>query len=190
MVGGSLIPTLTLGIPGSGSMAVLLGALTLHGLEPGPGLFQHNSDVIFNLFASQFLANIALLIMGLIGMTWWVRVIEVPRAVLAPCIVALCFIGAYSVSGNLWDVGTVLVCGIIGYGMRKLDFPIAPAVLALILGNIAEYNYRRMLLVSGGNLLEPLSHPITAVFLALAVITFVWPIYRHWKTARGQSSAT
>jgi putative tricarboxylic transport membrane protein len=189
VVGGSLIPTLTLGIPGSGSMAVLLGALTLHGLEPGPGLFQHNADVIFNLFASQFLANIALLIIGLIGMTWWVRVIEVPRAVLAPCIVALCFIGAYSVSGNLWDVGTVLVCGIIGYGMRKLNFPVAPAVLALILGNIAEYNYRRMLLVSGGNLLEPLMHPITAIFLVLAVITFVWPIYRHWKTVRRQSSA-
>jgi putative tricarboxylic transport membrane protein len=184
VVGGSLIPTLTLGIPGSGSMAVLLGALTLHGLQPGPELFQHNSDVVYSLFASQFLANLGLLVIGLLGMRWWVKVIEVPRAVLSPCIVALCFVGAYSVSGNLWDVGTVLVFGIVGYLMRKLNFPVTPAVLALILGNVVETNYRRMLLISDGNLVQPLSDPIVLVLLALALITFIVPIVRHMRAGR------
>lgn len=179
VVGGSLIPTLTLGIPGSGSMAVLLGALTLHGLEPGPDLFQHNKDVVYALFASQFLAQIGLLVMGLIGMRWWVKCIEIPRVMLAPCIVALCFVGAYSVSGNLWDVGTVLVLGIVAYLMRKLRFPVTPAVLGLILGDVVEINYRRMLLVSGGDVLRPLLHPIALTLLGLAVLTFFYPMARR-----------
>jgi putative tricarboxylic transport membrane protein len=151
---------------------------------PGPELFQHNSDVVYSLFASQFLANLGLLVIGLLGMRWWVKVIEVPRAVLSPCIVALCFVGAYSVSGNLWDVGTVLVFGIVGYLMRKLNFPVTPAVLALILGNVVETNYRRMLLISDGNLVQPLSDPIVLVLLALALITFIVPIVRHMRAGR------
>ena len=147
-------------------------------------MIQIKADVVYSLFASQFLANLALLAIGLAGMRWWVKVIEVPRAVLSPCIVALCFVGAYSVSGNLWDVGTVLVFGVIGYVMRKLHFPVTPAVLALILGNVVETNYRRMLLVSEGDLVQPLSEPIVLALLALALFTFFYPMVRRMREAR------
>ena len=132
VVGGSLIPTLTLGIPGSGTAAIMLGALALHGLVPGPELFSKSSYVVYNLFASQFLANIVMLLLGLVGVSWWARVVEVPKAVLASVIIALCFVGAYSVSGNIWNVGVTLAFGILGYWMRKLDFPPLPIVLALV----------------------------------------------------------
>lgn len=178
-VGGALIPMLTLGIPGSATAAIMISAIMLHGLQPGPELFSKNPEVVYNLFASQFFANLAMLVLGLIGMTWWIKIVEIPKAVLVPCIIAICFIGSYVVNGNIWDVGTMVVLGIAGYVLRKLDFPIAPIVLALVLGFMVETNFRRMLLISGGRLLEPLQRPITAVLLLLAVLSFVLPILRR-----------
>ncbi|MBI3936562.1 MAG: tripartite tricarboxylate transporter permease [Betaproteobacteria bacterium] len=179
VVGGALIPMLTLGIPGSASAAIMISAIMLHGLQPGPELFSRNPEVVYNLFASQFFANLAMLALGMIGMTWWIKVVEIPKAVLAPCIIAICFIGTYVVNGNIWDVGVMVVLGIAGYALRKLDFPIAPIVLALVLGFMVETNFRRMLLISGGSLLEPLQRPITAILLVLAVLSFVLPILRR-----------
>lgn len=178
VVGGTLIPMLTLGIPGSATAAIMISALMLHGLQPGPELFSKNPEVVYNLFASQFLANLAMLGLGLVGMTWWIKIVEVPKAVLAPCIIAICFVGSYAVGGNIWDVGVVVVSGIGGYFMRKLDIPVAPAVLALVLGFLVETNFRRMLLISGGDWLDPLTRPITAVLLALALISFIIPFWR------------
>lgn len=181
VVGGTLIPMLTLGIPGSATAAIMISALMLHGLQPGPELFSKNPEVVYNLFASQFLANLAMLALGLIGMTWWIKIVEVPKAVLAPCIIAICFVGSYAVGGNIWDIGVVVVFGIGGYSMRKLDIPVAPTVLALVLGFMVEANFRRMLLISGGDWLGPLMRPITAVLLALALISFVVPFWRTYR---------
>ncbi len=178
-VGGALIPMLTLGIPGSATTAIMLSAIMLHGLQPGPELFSKNPEVVYNLFASQFLANLVMLMLGLIGITWWIKVVEIPKAVMAPCIIAICFIGSYVVNGNLWDVGVMVALGIAGYGLRKLEFPIAPIVLALVLGFMTEANFRRMLLISDGSLVQPLQRPITAVLLLLAVLSFVLPIMRR-----------
>jgi putative tricarboxylic transport membrane protein len=183
-VAGALIPTLTLGIPGSSSTAVMLGALTLHGLVPGPDLFQNNPEVVYSLFASQFLADFAMLALGLIGLTWWINIVRIPKGITAPCIIAICFVGAYSVSGNIWDVVTVVVAGIIGYGMRKLGFPVAATVLALVLGNMVEGNFRRMLLLSHGDLLEIIHHPIAVGLLSFSVLSLGLPLYRSMRAKR------
>ncbi len=183
-VAGALIPTLTLGIPGSSSTAIMMGALTLHGLVPGPDLFQNNAPVVYSLFASQFLADLTMLALGLLGLTWWINIVRIPRGVTAPCVIAVCFVGAYSVSGNIWDVLTVLVAGVIGYAMRKLEFPVAATVLALVLGNLVESNFRRMLLIGHGNLLEFFRHPIAVGLLALSLLSLGLPLYRSLRGNR------
>lgn len=185
VVGGALIPLLSLGIPGSPSAAIIAGALILHGLQPGPDLFTRTPQVVYNLFASQFLANLAMLVLGFIGMTRWVRVVEIPKEVLAPCIIAICFVGSYVVGGNLWNVGIAVATGILGYWMRKLGFPLAPLVLALVLASLVESNFRRMLLISGGDVLAILQRPITAVLLTLCILALVMPLV----TGRRRSAA-
>jgi len=183
-VAGALIPTLTLGIPGSSSTAIMLGALTLHGLDPGPDLFRNNPTVVYSLFASQFLADIAMLALGLLGLTWWINIVRIPKGVTAPCIIAICFVGAYSVSGNIWDIVTVFVAGVIGYAMRKLEFPVAATVLALVLGDLVEGNFRRMLLLSHGDLLEFFQHPIAVALFALSLISLGLPTWRRFHAKR------
>jgi putative tricarboxylic transport membrane protein len=151
---------------------------------PGPDLFQNNPDVVYSLFASQFLADFAMLALGLIGLTWWINIVRIPKGITAPCVIAICFVGAYSVSGNIWDVVTVVVAGVIGYGMRKLGFPVAATVLALVLGNMVEGNFRRMLLLSHGDLLEIIRHPIAVGLLAFGLLSLGLPVYRNLQAKR------
>ena len=178
-VGGALIPLLTLGIPGSASTAVLMGALFMHGLVPGPELFTKQSDIVYGLFAALILANIFMLIIG-----WWcnrlfVKVIAIPPAILFALIPAFAVVGSFTINGSLFDVGTCIGFGILGWMLKRNGFPTAPVVLGLILGFMVEANLRRTLLM--GDISLFITRPLSSVLLLLAVVSFVFPFFKNRK---------
>jgi putative tricarboxylic transport membrane protein len=188
-VGGALVPLLTLGIPGSPTTAVLIGALILHGLQPGPRLFVSNPDVIYGLFVGLMVAYPILYAMGRLGMAFWVRVIEIPKSVLGPVVLALSVLGAYSVRNLMFDVWLTIGFGIAGYILKKYKYPAAPLVLAMVLGYMAESNYRRALIMSQGSHSIFFEQPISAFFLVVAVLSFVWPIVQVVRKKRRAARA-
>ena len=180
-VGGALIPLLTLGLPGSPTTAVLIGALILHGLTPGPELFTKNPDVIYGLFVGLVIAYVALFTLGRLAMPIWVRVIEIPKGILAVVVFALGTIGAYSIRNLMFDVWLAVGFGIIGYFLKKYRFPMAPLVLGMVLGYMVESNYRRALIMSQGSHSIFFEEPISLFFLLLAVLSFFWPVFQAWR---------
>ncbi|MGE4271733.1 MAG: tripartite tricarboxylate transporter permease [Desulfitobacterium sp.] len=174
-VSTALIPLLTMGIPGSATAAVLLGAFTLHGLTVGPELFEKNGSVVYGLIAALFLANIVMGIMGFFGIRVWTKFLELPKGALTALIFAFAVVGSYSLRNSLFDVGTMLVFGIMGFILRKYNFPLAPMVLALVLGPMIESNFRRAMAVSDNGALIFLTRPISLLFIILAIISFVLP---------------
>ncbi|WP_242620473.1 tripartite tricarboxylate transporter permease [Senegalia massiliensis] len=176
VTGGAMIPLLTLGIPGDAVTAVLLGALMVQGLQPGPLLFQNNGPIVYTLFVGMLLANIFLLVIGLFGIKYFTKILLVPKSILSPIILVLCVVGSYALNNNYFDVIVMLIAGIIGYFMVKLKFPVSPVILGLILGPLMESNLRRSLLMSQGNLSIFYTRPITLVLLVLAIITLLSPI--------------
>jgi putative tricarboxylic transport membrane protein len=187
-IGGALIPLLTLGIPGSATTAVLIGAFMLQGLEPGPRLFVTNPDLVYGMFVGLMVANVWMLIFGLIGTKLWVRVIETPKSLLAPMIVVICFIGSYAVANSPFDIGLMLAFGFGSYILRKLGFPVITIVLALVLGHMVEANFRRALLQSAGSYMIFLTHPICLVLLILAVFFFFFPFLQEWMATRREKA--
>lgn len=168
--GGAMIPLLTMGIPGSGTGAILLGALVLYGLNPGPLLFHEHSDVVWPIIASMYLGNIALLVMNLPMVPFFAKLLNTPYQVLYPGILLVAVIGTFSVNFSIFDVGLLIVFGLLGYVMRKLDIPAAPLVLAFVLGPIAENSIRQSLLLSDNSPMIYLQRPISAVLIGLAVL--------------------
>ena len=146
----ALLPMLTLGIPGSPTAAVLLGGLLIWGLQPGPLLFVEQKEFVWGLIASMYLGNIVGLIVVLTTVPWWAAILRIPFAIIAPVIVVICAIGAYTVHNNLFDVWMMLVFGVVGYLFKKLKYPLAPLVLALVLGDMAETSFRQSMLLSNG----------------------------------------
>jgi putative tricarboxylic transport membrane protein len=134
----ALLPMLTLGIPGSPTAAVLLGGLLIWGLQPGPMLFVEQKEFVWGLIASMYLGNIVGLIVVLTTVPWWAAILRIPFAVIAPVIIVVCSIGAYTVHSSMFDVAMMLVFGVFGYLFKKLHYPMAPLVLALVLGDMAE----------------------------------------------------
>jgi putative tricarboxylic transport membrane protein len=176
--GGAMVPLLSLGIPGSETTAVLLGAFMIQGISPGPLLFRDNIGVAYGIFAGLILANIAFLIIGLFGVKGFVKVLQIPTRILMPLILTLAFVGSYSVKNNLINVGIMLGFGLVGYFMKKLKFPITPVVLALILGPMAESNLRRALIMSEGQWSIFMQRPISLVLLIITVLSLLYPIIR------------
>ncbi|MDW7669253.1 MAG: tripartite tricarboxylate transporter permease [Bacillota bacterium] len=176
--GGAMVPLLSLGIPGSETTAVLLGAFMIQGISPGPLLFRDNIGVAYGIFAGLILANIAFLIIGLFGVKGFVKVLQIPTRILMPLILTLAFVGSYSVKNNLINVAIMLGFGLVGYFMKKLKFPITPVVLALILGPMAEANLRRALIMSEGQWSIFVQRPISLVLLIITVLSLLYPIIR------------
>lgn len=176
VVGGSLVPLLTLGIPGSATAAVLVGALMLHDIQPGPLLFQTNADVVYGIFAGLFVACIAQLVFGILGVPVWVKVITVPKALLLPVIAAISVVGSYGYNNSLVDVWVMFGFGLLGYVLKKYHFPVTPIILALVLGGILEENFRRALIISEGDYTIFATHPISAGLLVLAALSLLSPI--------------
>lgn len=191
VTGGAMVPLLTLGIPGDAVAAVLLGALMIHGMNPGPMLFVNNADLVYTLFAAMFLAAILVTIFGILGVRLFTKVLLVPKQVLLPIIIVLSVIGAYSISNNYFDVYVMLGAGIIGYFMKKHGFPASPLILAMILGPMAESEMRRALVMSEGSYAIFMTRPISAVLIILAALSIIAPIlfrfikYRKSKQEEG-----
>lgn len=183
-VGGAMIPLLALGIPGSGTTAVLLGALIMHGLTPGPKLFTEHTAMIYSLFAGLMLSNFLLLAFGLGAIRMWVKVLKIPTNVLAPIIFILGVIGSYGVRNNMFDVLLMFVFGLMGYFLKKYDYSVPAIVLAMILGFMIESNLRRALIISDGSFLVILTQPICLMLIVIAVLTLVMPMVRQFKSQR------
>lgn len=186
---GAMVPMLTLGVPGDATAAVLIGALTLQGLQPGPMLFTEHSDIVNRIFAGTLVANFIMLILGLLGIRLFVKVIQIKPYILTPIIFILCIMGSYALRNNLFDVGAMLVTAFIGYFFIKLEIPIAPIVLALILGPMAESNLRRSLLMSDGSFTIFFTRPISLFFLLLALVSILWPIVQRKRAEKKNRTA-
>jgi putative tricarboxylic transport membrane protein len=174
----AMVPMLTLGIPGSATTAIMLGGLMMWGLRPGPMLFEKNPQFVWGLIASQYIANIMLLLMSTLFIPLFVRVVRIPYSILMPLIVVFCVTGAYSLKNNLWDVGQMLVFGVLGYFMKKLGYSPAALVLALVLGPLAERALRQSLIISDAGLGILFLRPISGVLTALALLAILVPAVR------------
>lgn len=180
----ALVPTLSFGIPGSNSTAILLGGFLIHGLQPGPLLFSRHPDVVYGLFGGLFAANLAMLLIGMIILTPAIWLVNRPKPYLLAVIYALIFSGIYSIDHSLFDLGIVLAAGVLGYLMRIFGFPFLPLVLALVLGYLIESNYRRSLLLTGGDHIVFLQDPVSLGLLIVAVLFVAGSVAREVVTAR------
>ncbi len=172
----ALLPMLTLGIPGSPTAAVLLGGLLIWGLQPGPMLFVEQKDFVWGLIASMYLGNIVGLVVVLTTVPWWAAILRIPFSVIAPIIIFICGIGAYTVNSSMFDVVMMMVFGVMGYLFKKLKYPLAPLVLALVLGDMAEASFRQSMLLSQGSLSIFWSNPLVGSITALALVLLLWPL--------------
>ncbi len=183
-IGGAMVPLLTLGIPGDTTTAMLLGALTLHGLTPGPLLFQKQADVVYGIFAAMLVCSVIMLFMEFFGLRVFVKLLKIPKHILLPCVFVLCAIGAYALKNNMSQVIACLIFGAIGFAFKKFDVPITPFILGFILGPLAEVNYRRGLIRNGGSFVPFLTAPISAVFLAIAVLVLLMYALKPFRQKR------
>jgi putative tricarboxylic transport membrane protein len=175
---GSFVPLLTLGIPGNASIALIFAALLIHGIRPGPLLVAENPEIFWGLVASMYLGNAMLLVLNLPLIRLWVKLLEVPYPLLAPFIVVFVLVGAYSVNNSVFDVGTTVVFGVLGWLFRRLEFEPAPLVLAMILGPPLEASLRRALIYSRGDFRIFVERPIAATLMALVLVMLLSPLIR------------
>lgn len=174
---GALVPTLTLGIPGDSVTAILIGAITVHGLRPGPQLFEGSPDLVYGIFIGFFIAYALLLLLGLAGIRLWAQMMRIPTRYLWPTVLVLSVVGSYALRSNPFDVFVMLMAGVLGYFMLKGGYPVAPLVIGLILGPIAESGYRRAMIISDGSF-EWLLQPIPLALLVMTVISLAIPLIR------------
>jgi putative tricarboxylic transport membrane protein len=172
----ALLPMLTLGIPGSPTAAVLLGGLLIWGLQPGPLLFVEQKDFVWGLIASMYLGNLAGLIVVLTTVPLFAAILRIPFSIIAPIIIVICAVGAYTVHNSMFDVYLMLVFGVLGYLFKKLDYPLAPLVLALVLGDRAEDSFRQAILGSQGDLAIFFSNPLVGSITTLALVLLFLPV--------------
>jgi putative tricarboxylic transport membrane protein len=172
----ALLPMLTLGIPGSPTAAVLLGGLLIWGLQPGPLLFVEQKDFVWGLIASMYLGNIVGLLIVLTTVPWFAAILRIPFSIIAPVIIVICAVGAYTVHNAWLDIWFMLVFGVVGYVFKKLDYPLAPLVLALVLGDKAEDSFRQSLMASQGDLSVFWSNGLVASISGLAILMLFWPL--------------
>ena len=182
----ALVPLLSLGIPGSNSAAILLGGFLIHGLQPGPMLFQKAPEIVWSLYGGLFFANIAMLLIGLVILSPCIWLVNRPKPYLMAIILALVMTGVYAMHQSIFEIGMVLAVGVLGYGMRLLKIPVLPLVLGLVLGSLVESNYRRSLLISSGEHSIFVTDPISLVLLLLAAAL---TLYTGWKEFSDRKAA-
>src|SRR6056297_65984 len=187
---GALIPMLTLGVPGSGTTAVMLGALMILGLQPGPLLFQQHADIAWAVMASMFLGNIVAAIINIPLAGLLVRVLAVPPRVLYPLIVGLAFVGVYTINFSVVDFFLLMIFGLVGFFMKKFKIPLAPLILAAVIGQSMEQSFRMSLMLSDGSLTIFFRNGICLTLLTLALLSIIWPFFNDWrKQKKAQESA-
>ncbi|HPE93350.1 MAG: tripartite tricarboxylate transporter permease [Sphaerochaeta sp.] len=173
--GGALIPMLTLGIPGDAMTAVLMGGLIIQGLRPGPLLFQQQMPFVSSIFISLLLSVVFMCILGLLGAPVFAKLISFPKKYLIPAILVFGLVGSYAISNSIFDIWVLIISGIVGFVFRKIGLPIAPIILGMILGPLFESNFRRALMLSGGNWATFVQRPISLAFLIVVVVVLTGP---------------
>jgi putative tricarboxylic transport membrane protein len=173
----AMLPMLALGIPGSATAAVMMGGLMIWGLNPGPMLFIERPDFVWGLIASMYLGNVVAVFLVLTTVPLFAAILRIPFALIGPLIVVVCFIGAWTVAGSVPDLWLALIFGVVGYVFKKLDYPIAPLVLALVLGDKAEDAFRQSMLMSQGSLSIFVSNPLVATITTIALLLVTWPLW-------------
>src|SRR5690242_17187109 len=187
----AMLPMITLGIPGSPTAAVMLGGLIIWGLQPGPLLFTEKPDFVWGLIASMYTGNIIGVLMVLAGVPFFAAILKIPFAILTPLIVVVCAIGAYAVHSSMIDVWYMIIFGVVGYVFKKLDYPLAPLVLALVLGDLAENALRQSLIMSQGTLTIFFTRPISCVITLAALFFLFMPMLMPWwRRLRGLPPAS
>src|SRR5262245_29305533 len=190
---GAMVPLLTLGIPGGGATAVMLGAFIMYGIQPGPLLFQNRPDLVWGLIDSMYIGNLMLLILTLPLIGIFVRLLYIPSGILMPLILAISTIGVYAINGNVVELYIGLIFGVMGYIFRKVDIPVAPMVLSLVLGGIMEQSFRQAMTISGGNPKIFVGSPICITLVSLAVFSvalpFLLPLLKRWRDGAGTDTA-
>jgi putative tricarboxylic transport membrane protein len=183
--GGAMVPMLTLGIPSGGSTAVLLGALMIHGLRPGPMLFATNPDFVWGLIASMYIGNVFLVILNMPLVGIWVKLLKVPYKILMPLIITLAATGIFATDNNIFDMWIMCFFGAVGYLLRKVDIPAAPMVLALVLGPMLEMSLRQSLTLSYGSPIIFFTRPISATLFFIAILSLLFPLFKNlWGKLR------
>ena len=185
----ALLPMLSLGISGSPTAAVLLGGLLIWGLQPGPLLFVEQKDFVWGLIASMYLGNIAGLIIVLTCVPLFAAILRVPFSIIAPVIIVICAIGAYTVHNAMLDIWLMMLFGVAGYAFKKLSYPLAPLVLALVLGDQAESAFRQSMLMSQGDVSIFFANGLVASIMGLGLLMLVWPFIGKLKDALRNSAA-
>jgi putative tricarboxylic transport membrane protein len=186
---GSMLPMLTLGIPGSPTTAILLGGMVIWGLEPGPRLFVDHRDFVWGLIASLYAANLFALLINIAFIPMFVRVLKLPFTILVPIIFILCVVGGYAPTQDMHDVWLMFGFGVAGYLLRKLDYPMAPAVLAIVLGPLAETSMRQSLLISHGDASIFFLRPISGPIMVIAILLFLLPLLKLLRNRKGHAAA-
>ncbi|WP_075181348.1 tripartite tricarboxylate transporter permease [Pantoea sp. 1.19] len=188
---GSFIPMLTLGVPGSGTTAVMMGALTLYNITPGPAMFTEQPDIVWGLIAALLIGNVMLLLMNIPMINLFARMLTVPMWILVPAIATISAVGVYAVHSTTFDLLLMVGLGIFGYILRKMDFPMSPLILGFVLGELLEQNLRRALSISNGQLPILWESPISKVLLVLAVLVLVGPLFwKRWRRKQRQLLAS
>ncbi|MFR2385867.1 MAG: tripartite tricarboxylate transporter permease, partial [Bilophila wadsworthia] len=182
--GGALIPLLTLGVPGDIITAIMLGALMIQGLTPGPLLFVEHPVTVYGIFAAFIIANIMMLVCGLIAVRGAGKIIAIPGAVLMPIVITLCVVGGYAVNNSTFDLLVVAIFGTVGYLMIKCDFPQPPLLLAMILEPIAEANFRRALTISQNDYSIFYTSPVACIILLVSLLVLLKPVYDDFRAGR------
>lgn len=175
--GGALIPLLTMGIPGDACTAIMLGALMMQGISPGPLLFTEQTEKVYLIIVGLFFANVFMAIIGFSGIKFFSKIVNVPNHLMTPIIFVFCFVGTFAINHNINDVYLMIICGILGYFIIKMEFSIPPIILGLILGATIENNYRRAMALSDGNAWIFFQRPISCVLLIIGIISLFYPLF-------------
>jgi putative tricarboxylic transport membrane protein len=181
--GGGLTPTMALGVPGDAVSAIMMGALILHGIQPGPLLIIEFPDLVYGVFVAFFVAHFFMLGVQLYGIRLFVRLTRLPLYVLIPSILVLCAVGSFSIHNRFFDIWVLFIFGLLGYLMFKFKFPLAPAILGVILGPIGETNLRRALMTES-DLTIFVTRPISLLFLVLALFSLIYPFFQAYRQKR------
>jgi putative tricarboxylic transport membrane protein len=177
----ALLPMLALGVPGSATAAVMMGGLMIWGLQPGPLLFIEQRDFVWGLIASMYLANVVAVVLVLATVPLFASILRIPFSIIGPLIVVTCLTGAYTIASSLFDVVVALIFGVVGYVFKKLDYPVAPLVLAMVLGDRAEVAFRQSMLLGGGSIFVFWSNGIAATLSTLALLMAAYPLIAAWR---------
>jgi putative tricarboxylic transport membrane protein len=186
---GALIPLISMGIPGSINDAILIGALILHGIQPGPLLFVNNPDVVYAIIATGLVANVMMYLIMVGTARYMARVVAVPKAYLLPAIAVFCVIGTYAVANRTFDVWTMLGFGIVGFLLERVGVPLTPFIIGFVLAPIGEEYLRSGLMISGGSFLPLLTRPMAASCIVISLVLLVWPFFVDWRRRRAPRSS-